>query len=72
MKNKCFMVMIAATVAAFTIYNVCSSSKSVVFSDLAVSNVEALASGEGDLLGDCVSNGNGCYTVVWYPDYKEY
>ena len=41
-------------------------------SDLALSNVEALAQSENDLCPNgCWDNGNGCYCYGWYEKYRE-
>jgi len=41
-------------------------------SDMALSNVEALASGElADCEYGCFANGDGCWCYDWYPCYRE-
>lgn len=46
MRKKIFAVMIVAVVAAFAGYNVYQSQNVTVLSELALANMEALASGE--------------------------
>lgn len=39
---------------------------------IALSNVEALASGEwSECPNGCYDNGNGCWCHTWYPYYRE-
>jgi hypothetical protein len=44
----------------------------VDLSDLALTNVEALAYGEGTCPNGCVDGNGGCYCYVWYSYYKTY
>ncbi len=48
MNKKFFAILIVAVGAMFAGYNIYQSQRTVAMSDLALANVEALASGEGD------------------------
>lgn len=48
MRKKLFATMFVAVVAAVASYNVCQSQNTNTLSDLALANVEALASSESD------------------------
>ena len=62
-------VLIIAVVAAI---NINLNSKNYKFSDVFLTNVEALASEDNDHCPGCAPSGNGCYCKVWYPTCGEY
>ena len=59
--------------AAVAGWNYQQSKQNVELSDLALENVEALASGEVNPAcpNGCVDNGDGCFCYTWYWGYKE-
>lgn len=73
MRRKILSGLFALTLLVATGYGVNESQKSNAgLSDLALSNVEALAQTENDLCPNgCLDNGDGCYCNGWYPDYME-
>ena len=72
MKKKILGIAVMATVALAAGWNINQSNNDIQLSDLAVNNVEALASGEGDLCPNgCMDNGGGCHCNGWYPSYRE-
>lgn len=70
MRKKIFAVMIAAVIAMFAGYNIYQSQSSISLSDLALTNVEALASFEvGDMIDNCVwSDSSYCYYIIVTPN----
>lgn len=66
MKKKFIAAMAVAVVAVVTGYNVYSSQKSVTMSDLALANVEALASDESGSV-DCCNTCKGSFCGTFYP-----
>lgn len=74
MKKKVLSGLFALALLVATGYGVNESMKSNVdLSDLALSNVEALANGEINPMcpNGCFDNGNGCLCHYWFPTYKE-
>jgi len=73
MKKKIFSSVFALALLATAGWGANKSmSNDADLSDLALSNVEALAQNENDLCANgCLENGNGCYCNGWYPYYKE-
>lgn len=68
---KATLVAAFALIAGFNVYNF---QKSDILSDLALTNVEALAHDENgfDCINGCVSNGTGCECHGWHESYKEF
>jgi|AGTN01.2.fsa_nt_gi hypothetical protein len=74
MKKKFLSGIFALTLLVTAGYGVNKSMKSDVYlSDLALSNVEALANGEINPMcpNGCYSDGTGCLCHYWFPTYKE-
>lgn len=73
MKKRILSGLFALALLVATGYGVNQSMKgNVDLSNLALSNVEALAQSENDLCPNgCYDNGNGCYCNGWYPYYRE-
>ena len=72
MKKKILGIAVMATVALAAGWNINQSNNDIQLSDLAVNNVEALASGESDLCPNgWMDNGGGCHCNGWYPSYRE-
>ena len=66
-------VVAIVTVAGYNVYT--SQNNNGKLSDLALSNVEALADpseGGFDCVNGCVDNGNGCYCYQLYPYFLEH
>ncbi|SEG29467.1 NVEALA domain-containing protein [Parabacteroides chinchillae] len=76
MKKKLFGIAIVAIVAVGTAWNVNENKNEVTISNLVLANMEALASGEGDINplcpNGCVDNGTGCYCYMWHSNLQEY
>ena len=60
MRKKFLAVMIVAVVAVCASYNIYQSQNTNTLSDLALANVEALASGEGSGVKCCPDTGDQC------------
>ncbi|WP_042373242.1 NVEALA domain-containing protein [Bacteroides neonati] len=60
MSKKFFATLIVAVAATFAGYNIYQSQGTVTMSDLALANVEALASGEGGGVKCCPDPGDEC------------
>lgn len=73
MKKRVLSGVFALALLATAGFGVQKSMKSDVgLSDLALSNVEALASSESsDCPNGCYDNGTGCWCKIWYPCYRE-
>ncbi|WP_102407837.1 NVEALA domain-containing protein [Parabacteroides bouchesdurhonensis] len=71
MKKKLFGIAIVAMIAVATVWNVNENKNEVTLSDVALDNVEALASGEGNCPNGCLANGKGCYCNGSYPSDRE-
>ena len=74
MKKKILSGVFALALLATAGLGVHKSMKSDAgLSDLALSNVEALANGEINPLcpNGCYDGGCGCLCYTWYPTYKE-
>lgn len=72
MKKKILGAAIIAAIAVTAGWNFNQSKNEVEITDLALVNVEALASGESGCPNGCISNGNGCFCNMWHPVYAEY
>lgn len=68
MKKKIFSVVAAVAVVAAAGWSYQQSKQSVELSDLAMENVEALASSEASGRPDCEQANDMCAMVVCYPD----
>ncbi|MDD2953841.1 MAG: NVEALA domain-containing protein [Parabacteroides sp.] len=66
MKKKILGAALMAAVALAAGWNINQSENEVKLSDLALDNVEALASGEGGSSGYCNRSGAGC--IIRYSD----
>lgn len=79
MSKKIFAVLIVTVVAIFAGYNIYQSQRAeITMSDLAMANVEALASSSEndpdynpDCPNGCLSDGDGCHCYHNYSDYRE-
>ena len=65
MRKKILAIAVMAVVAVAAAWNVNQSENEIKLSDLALDNVEALASGEGGS-GYCSYSGGGC--IIKYSD----
>ena len=68
MKKKIFSIVAAVAVVAAAGWSYQQSKQSVELSDLAMENVEALASSEASGRPDCEQANDMCAMVVCYPD----
>ncbi|WP_394803492.1 NVEALA domain-containing protein [Phocaeicola sartorii] len=66
MKKKILKATIVASFALIAGMNVYNAQKSDVMSELALANVEALASGEGSGGFDCCNTCSGCLLWIFY------
>lgn len=67
---KLSFVAVFAAIAGYSIY---ANKKVNPISNLTLSNLDALASGESwDCPNGCVDNGSGCFCHYWFPTYREY
>lgn len=72
MKKKIMYAVACVALAAIAGWNYQQSKQNVELSDLALENVEALASGEySDCPNGCYDNGSGCFCHYWFPSYRE-
>lgn len=71
MGKKFFGVIAFVAIAAAAGWNYQQNTNEVELSDLALENVEALASGESGCPNGCLENGDGCFCNMWHPVYKE-
>ena len=79
MSKKIFAALIVAVVAIFAGYNIYQSQRTEIeMSDLAMANVEALASSSEndpdynpDCPNGCLDGGKQCHCYHNYSDYKE-
>lgn len=74
MKKNILKVAFVAAFAMMAGYGVYTTQTETNLSDLALDNVEALASGEENPMcpNGCVSDGSGCLCHYWFPTYREY
>jgi len=71
MKKKIFGAAIVVVIAVSAMINV-NLNKVSNKGDLALANVEALATDEwGNCPNGCLDNGKGCYCIQYYPYYRE-
>jgi hypothetical protein len=61
MKKKIISIAFVAAMAVAAAWNFTQSKAEVELSDLALTNVEALAYGEGTCPNGCVEGSGGCY-----------
>lgn len=66
MKKKILGIAVVVAVAVAAGWNINQSNNDIQLSDLALNNVEALASGEGGSSGYCNRSGAGC--IIRYSD----
>ena len=68
---KATLAVAFVAVAGYTAYT--NLNEIELKSDLMLSNVEALASGEENpwCPNGCYDNGSGCHCYTWYPTYRE-
>lgn len=72
MNKKVMKAVFVAAIAMVSGINVFNAQKSEVLSDVALSNVEALANVESDLCPNgCYTNGDDCYCNGWFETYRE-
>ncbi|MBQ3190745.1 MAG: NVEALA domain-containing protein [Bacteroides sp] len=73
MNKKYVKATLVAVVALIGGINVFNAQKTESLSDIALSNVEALADDEINPLcpTGCFDNGAGCYCNDWHPSYRE-
>jgi hypothetical protein len=72
MKKVIFSILVVSAMigAVYSAYNYRHNRTEM--SVLALTNVEALASGENVMCPNgCLDNGNGCLCHYWFPTYKE-
>lgn len=73
MKKKILGITMMAAIALAAGWNFSQNENNVLLSDLALSNVEALASEiNPDCPNGCISGGGGCYCYHKYSDLQEY
>lgn len=74
MKKKLLSIIVVSAIAFVTSYNVYISQNDRKLSELALSNIEALASNNegGGCPNGCVQGWGGCYCNGWYPTFAEH
>ncbi len=71
MKKNMIKVAFVAVIAVACGLNVFNSQKSETLSEVALANVDALASVNPLCPNGCLGNGDGCYCNGWFETRKE-
>jgi len=72
MKKRLLSIAFVSAIAVTAGWNFAQSENKGNLSDLAMTNVEALAASENPMCSNgCLDNGNGCFCNYWFPTYKE-
>ena len=69
MKKKILGGLALLAIAAVAAWNVNFNSHKNLISDVALTNVEALAQESGYCPNGCLDNGDGCWCNGWHPCY---